>query len=95
MKSVCEDLDVAALKPTLQRQLKRMAVSQDMRDFAAVFVVLQEARHRADYDPQAVIVHSDATDSVGQAGLALQAFDRALPEEQADILALMLVARWR
>jgi hypothetical protein len=92
MKSICVSIDVATLNPSLQRQLKTTAVSQDMRDFATGFLALQEARHRADYDPHAVFVHSDAVDLVDQAELAVQAFDRALREEQTDVLALMLVS---
>jgi hypothetical protein len=90
MKVVCIPLDVAALSPTLQRQLGATAVSQEMRDFASDFVALQDARLRADYDPQAVFIHSDAIDAVVQAELALQAFDRTTPDERADVLALML-----
>ncbi len=62
-----------------------------MRGFASDFVALQDLRELADYDPQAVISHSDAISAVEQADLALQAFARTAPEEQADVLALMLV----
>jgi hypothetical protein len=62
-----------------------------MRAFATSFLSLQEARHRADYDPHAAFVHSDTVDSVDLADLALQAFDRTTADEQADVLALMLV----
>ena len=91
MKAVCEALDVPTLSRTLQQQLGRQAVSPDMRGFAAAFVELQNARNLADYAPQAIFSHSDTIGLVGEAELALEAFDRAGPEEQADVLALMLV----
>jgi hypothetical protein len=91
MKSVCTSIDAARLSDTLQRQLGTQAVGQDMRNFANSFLALQEDRHRADYDPHAKFTHSGAVDAVDQAELALHAFDRATGEEQADVLALMLV----
>jgi hypothetical protein len=54
MKSVSGSLDVEMLGKTLQQHLGRTAVSQDMRNFAAAFVALQDARHVADYDPVSV-----------------------------------------
>jgi hypothetical protein len=91
MKSVCTSIDVARLSDTLQRQLGTQAVGQDMRNFANSFLALQDGRHHADYDPHAKFTHSDAVAAVNQAELALQAFDRTAADEQADVLALMLV----
>jgi hypothetical protein len=91
VKAVCTSIDVATLSDTLQRQLGTRSVGQDMRNFANSFLALQQDRHRADYDPHAKFAHSDAVDAVDQAELALQAFDRADADEQADVLALMLV----
>ena len=91
MKAVCESLNVPALNRNLQQQFGRTAVSQDMRDFASLFLELQSARNRADYDPQAVFLHSDAIGFVSEAAEAMAAFDRTTAEEQADVLALMLV----
>lgn len=91
MKTVCASLNVATLSKTLQ-QLGRIAVSQDMRDFAGAFVALQEARHLADYDPSTVFTLSASTDLVDVADAAMTAFDRATPDERADVLALMLIS---
>jgi hypothetical protein len=63
-----------------------------MRGFASAFVVLQQARQAADYDPHWLLVHADAIAFVDQAQSAMQAFDSAPPTEQADVLALMLVS---
>jgi hypothetical protein len=90
MKSICESLNVPTLSKTLQQQLGRTAVSQDMRDFASDFVALQERRQLADYDPTAIFVLSDSTNQVDIADAAITAFDRVTPDERADVLALML-----
>jgi hypothetical protein len=90
MKSVCRALDVPRLASNLQRQLGRTAASQHLREFARLFVALQEARHRADYDPQVPLGHADAMELVNRAEFAIQAFDRVPNDERADVLALML-----
>jgi hypothetical protein len=90
MKSVCEALDVAALSRNLARQLGRRSVSADMREFASYFVALQHARHLADYDPGADFSPSSVERLVDAAEIAIAAFDRTDPEEQADALALLL-----
>ena len=76
MKSICKSIDVALLSQTYARHLGVARVSQDMRDFASVFVALQEARHTADYDPHWAVAHTDAIGLVDQADLGIQAFDR-------------------
>jgi hypothetical protein len=91
LKDVCNRLDVTQLAPRMQEQLGRQSVGQDIRDFASSFVALQELRELADYDSRALLGQSDAIGSVETADLALQAFARITPDEQADVLALMLV----
>lgn len=91
IKAVCESLDVKTLNKTLQQQLGRTAVSQEMRNFANAFSALQEARHLADYDPSAKFVFSDSADLVGAANVAMMAFEQVMPDERTDVLALMLV----
>lgn len=91
MRTVCEALNVSTLKDNLKRQLGRSAVSQDIRTFASAFPTLQDARHLADYDPQAVFSPADVSSLISSADAAMEAFDRAAADEQADVLALMLV----
>jgi hypothetical protein len=90
MKAVCEALDVPSLGRNLARQLRRTAVGFDMRDFAGHFVMLQDARHEADYDPAATFSQVNVEQLVNSAELAIATFDRTDLEEQADVLALML-----
>ena len=66
-------------------------MSQEARDFARSFPVLQDARHLADYDPSIQFLPSDASYFIDAAEAAMSAFDRIPPDEKADILALMLV----
>ena len=90
MRAVCAAVNVARLSPTYQQQLGRASVSADMRAFAAVFPILQDARHLADYDPAVAFTPADASDRANEAASAMATFGRVLPEEQADVLALML-----
>jgi hypothetical protein len=66
------------------------AVSQEMRNFAEAFVALQDARHLADYHPVSEFDLPASAGLVDTAESAMEAFDRTLPEEKADVLALML-----
>ena len=91
MRRVCQDLDVAALRPAVARQLGRSQVGPAMRRVAAAFVALQDARHASDYDPAARFDVADVTAALTEAEDAIAAFTAIPPEDQADILALMLV----
>lgn len=91
MRDVCKALDAPRLKEAFRGQLGKDTVSQDAGDFAADFVVLQEARHAADCDPKVVFSPSDVSDLIGTAEHALATFDRIAPDERTDLLALMPV----
>ena len=92
MKTVCEALNVVTLGRSFARQFRRTPVSPDMRAFAPAFLELQEARHLADYDPQATFTAKDAETFIGDAEGAISAFDRAEAAERDDVLALMLTS---
>lgn len=91
MREVCDKLNVANLNKTLKQQLRRDRVSQQMRDFAALFSLLREQRHRADYDPVAVFDLTDVSLLIDAAEVGMRAFDQADGDEQADILALLMI----
>jgi hypothetical protein len=91
MKTLCSSVDRSPLPRNLQRQLGRSSIHSDIRDFAGTFIVLQEARHLADYDPLAHLVVQDALDLIDQTQLAIDAVQRAPSDQLADFLALMLV----
>ena len=49
----------------------------EVRDFAQLFVALQSERHRADYDPDAVLFKSDVHRRIADARAILDAFQKA------------------
>ena len=91
LKEVFKSLNVPSFPPKLQLQLRRTSASQPMRDFASVFVDLQERRHSADYDAQANFVISDAQDAVDSARVAVGRIRRIQKSEIAEAFALMLL----
>ncbi len=91
MKRVLEAVDRDVLAATYKKRLRRSAVSQDIRDFAAVFVPLQELRHLADYSPLLEISQSDVADLIDEVASALQSLNKADVGEKTDLLAMMLV----
>jgi len=52
---------------------------------------LQVARHAADYDPQAPITVTDASNAVVSAAEAIKSLALAPPADRDDFLALLLV----
>lgn len=92
MRTVCQSLSQTRLGQTFARQFQRSAVSDDMRGFANSFLILQDVRHLADYDPLAEFSSIDARAFIDDAEAAIAAFDRAEPDEQDDVLALMLIS---
>lgn len=91
LKTVCMALQASTLTKKFRVQLRRGTVSQDIRDFATAFPKLQEARHLADYDPAVDFPPDEVASLIDSADAAIAAFDRAAPEEQIDVLALMMV----
>ncbi|TCZ58673.1 hypothetical protein [Roseicella aquatilis] len=91
MKRVCEELQPSTLKARLRAQLRRDAVSQDTRNFTSNFPTLQDARHRADYDPTARFLPSFASALIDAAEVSMDALDRIDAEEKAAVLALLMV----
>jgi len=71
MKVVC--LEYANLKPDAAGRLFSpggQAVPQQIQDIASEFVLLQQARHQADYDTAATIAQSQADTDVMRAEIA-------------------------
>ena len=66
-------------------------VRAEVRDFAEAFPGLQDARHVADYDPATRFLVSNVSSLIDRADAAMAAFDRVAPQEQTDVLALMMV----
>ena len=92
MRAVCEALAARQLSQALRLQLARTTASQAVRDFAALFVYLQNARNGADYDPAWDEQWSECIDLVDRAKAALALFSTITPNDKTDMLALMLIA---
>lgn len=90
MRAVCEALNVPTLGKAFARQYRRTSASQKIRAFASIFLALQEARSIADYDPVVAFAASDVEEFIEKAEAAIAMFDQAEPDEQDDVLALML-----
>lgn len=91
MKIICLALRVSTLKDRYEQLLRRNSVSQAARDFAGAFASLQDVRHLADYDPVVEFVPAQVSALIDSADAAMSAFDRVTPDEQADVLALLMV----
>jgi len=91
MKRMCEELQLSTLKDRIKGPLHRDTVSQDTRDFAGMFPDLQDTRHLTDYDPTVRFLSSDVTSLINATQDAIEAFDRIPADEQADVLALLMV----
>jgi hypothetical protein len=91
MRRACEDLQAATLNSKTRNLLRKNAVSQHTRDFAGNFPPLQGLRQTADYDPNAQFHPSDVASLVDSAEAAMEVFDLIPPDEQADVLALLMV----
>ena len=91
MRRVCEAIKGSTLNRRYQDALGRTGLGIGIREFAASFPVLQEARHIADYDPRLKLVVSDVTTMIREAERAIEAFHAAPPAERTDVLALLTV----
>jgi hypothetical protein len=91
MKMVCLALRVSTLNDRYGKLLQKDAVSQAARDFAGAFAALQDVRQLADYDPVVEFVPAQVSALIDSADAAMAAFDRIVPEELTDILALLMV----
>ena len=65
-----------------------------IREFARLFASLQDERHSADYDPQAVFLKSDVERRIVDARATLTAFERA-PRPARKSFATVVVFRRR
>ena len=73
------------------RQLGRSTISPEIKFVAANFDTLQTQRQLADYDPQTLFRLNDVQSLIAASELAIVAFDQSPPDEQADVLAFLMV----
>jgi hypothetical protein len=91
MRTICEAVNKSTMALKYQRALGCTTIDQNLRDCASTFVELQLARHGADYDPQASITVTDASNAVVSAAEAIKSLSLAPHANRDDFLALLLV----
>jgi uncharacterized protein (UPF0332 family) len=91
MKEACDDFRNRTPTKKLKRTLGTMTVPKDIRDFAAAFVQLQQARHEADYDAGRHFSRQEVLDLVEVAQDAMNAWDRAWRSEEARLFMVALL----
>ncbi|WP_158806890.1 hypothetical protein [Beijerinckia sp. L45] len=91
MSRVFKDLEKTTLSEANKKRLRRSEVTREIRDFAAVFVSMQQWRYLADYSPRFSILQKEAADLIDEAEAALHTLAKADADEKADLLAIMLV----
>lgn len=64
--------------------------AQELRSFANTFVLLQEMRHRSDYDPDYKIAKAEAQEAVDDARQAMADLQSANPDQRNMFLAYVL-----
>lgn len=69
------------------------SLPDDVRDFANLFVALQDERHRADYDPIATFYKSDVERLIVYARAVLEQFENADRAERRSFAAFALFRR--
>lgn len=62
-----------------------------VREFGRSFNILQENRHRADYDPEARFARSDVSNLIDRAETAIQGFLAADVAERRSLAAIVLL----
>ncbi len=91
VNEVCEGIDKPLMNKAFRDSLGRAAVSPGMRDFASAFRFLRDERQRADYDPAYRLKPIPVNEVIQLAETAMAALDTVVPEELADVLAMMMV----
>jgi hypothetical protein len=79
----------------VKRAQEARAVGRNIAAFADAIVALQQARHRADYDPRYRVSKSEAVAKVLTARAAIARFEGAGEEERKACLAMLLFKRRR
>jgi len=82
--------------PESVRALLKAKISKDLQFVAATFVVLQELRHKADYDTGIVFARAEASEAVNRAEELFLAWARIERTDEARVFlaALAFGARW-
>lgn len=64
---------------------------QEIQDFAALFMSMQELRHKADYDPFASFTKADTITAISSAKSAIEDLNKAGARHKAAFAVIMLL----
>ena len=92
-KPIYRSLDHGSAKKYFERSAGRHQ-NPSIAQIGTAFIALQEARHRADYDPQPSFGRKEALDYCAQARFAVATI-RTLPSDAKLALAVDLISRIR
>ena len=89
MKKVCKGIGARTLSDGVARALQGSTVAQPWRDFAELFVGLQNWRHEADYDLSVTVDRSRAERAIELATYAIKLLEMVTGEEPSPVLLMM------
>jgi uncharacterized protein (UPF0332 family) len=89
-RSRCKELGKSTLDTPLKNFFAVAAFSGDLRTFANNFALLQDLRHRCDYDPDYRLSKSEAEQAIDDASQAISCLEAADPDECNGFLAYLL-----
>jgi hypothetical protein len=94
MKNVCQEYSRSTLNASGQYTTPAgQAIPGQVRDIARAFSLLQEARHRADYDMEVTILHAHADAEVMRAEVAFLDWTAMQGDPAADTFLAELLCR--
>jgi hypothetical protein len=94
MRRVCDEYD--RLTPNASGQYSGpggQAVPRQIVDVASAFLLLQKARHRADYDTASTVTHIEADTEVMRAEVAFLDWAAARSDPEAETFLVELLCR--
>ena len=89
LRSLCADARKSPVPNKYKSYLPTRGFGQDLLTFASTVIVLQDARHEADYDPRRRFRASEAKLTVDLARTGLIHWDRVPTDEKATFLTML------
>ncbi len=93
MRRVCQDYDNLIPNAVGLLVLDGQIVAAGVRNIAVEFLVLQQARHRADYDTATVVIQTRAQTDVTRAEVAFLNWTAVKADPSADVFLAELLCR--
>jgi hypothetical protein len=97
MKQACEQFREDKRFPDQLKAITSASIPDDLKEVANAFVLLQEARHAADYDVARVWNPADTTAMLRRTREAFEAWERVRTQQIATVFLvnLLLGSKWK